>query len=527
MELRPSFVILFVLLITALVGPEVQAKPFDLINVALDDPMLNQIYDFTERMLVKHDFDHFHQHSRPYPIGQLLSMLQFLDEQDLSPIEQQKVVSYIEYFTNSKETILGYRTKSYQFNLNMESGLFSTQRSSSINVINQSEYAGQIRPIVTGQINDSLMFLTDLRFFIVTGDNLTDTIRTEVEADQLNETSFDTAGLSPSYLQLKLSWFNFLIGKQNLSWGPGRYGNLLLSSYAMPMEMIHLTGNYDKVFFQVFHSIAQSPHGNKILSGHRIELNLFSQLRMGIAEIIVIGANKFDPRFLNPVNIYTVSEPSGGGVFNRDVKTSSGNLLISGDVDLKISDNTKVYSELMIDDFQPRYRLKSHLHWGSKWGIILGLYTVNPFKLKETDFRIEYTFLNQYNYTHRIPVNIYTHLERPIGHHLGPDAQSIWAEIQHYWSPFLSTKFALELQHQGEQSINEFRDDLRPLDEQWEYLSGMEEIKQNLVIKGRFEKYGLFFVEGIYKLTKVNNFEHRFNVQAMKHEVCITSVYRF
>ena len=503
----------------------VHAVPFPSLHVALDDPMLNHIYNFTDYMLVKYSIFPFHQNIRPYTHLKLKTVLKSFKEKNLSILERKMVVSYLDYLNNIK-SLANYQVNESQFSLDLESGFYFTSKNQPMGK-SGNEIGLQIRPILNGQLGNGLSFSTDLRFFFITGQNFQDTIRTEVEVEQIGEDAFDTAGLAPAYIQLNLLGFDLLIGKQNLSWGPGRYGNLLLSDHSIPMEMIYLRGEYSKIAFQAFQAIGQSSFGNKILSGHRIDLNLFPRLSLGISEIIVIGADKFDPRFLNPVSIYTISEISGGGILNSNVKTSLGNLLISGDFDLKIFDNIRVYMEVMIDDFQPRYRLQSHLHWGSKWGVLAGLQMIDIFSLNGTNISFEYAFLNQYTYTHNTPINAYTHLGRPIGHHIGPDAQSIWFEVRHHWTSLFATEISFELQHQGQQNINVPRDYKRPADEKWHCLSGTEEIQKHFRLTSRFDNYGSLLLEATYALTHVENVKHLFQQQSNLHELSFLSLYRF
>ena len=179
----------------------------------------------------------------------------------------------------------------------------------------------------------------------------------------------------------------------------------------------------------------------------------------------------------------------------------------------------------MIDDFQPRYGLQSHRHWGSKWGILFGIQLADLLLL-DTDFRFEYTFINQYTYTHKIPVNTYTHLERPIGHHIGPDAQSIWAQIRHRWTSTFSTELNLEIQYQGEQDINQARDESRPAGEHWYYLSGSEEIRHTFELAGRFEQFSRFLIETKHKVTKIQNLNHQ-ETQGLQQEFRLAFFYRF
>ncbi len=494
--------------------------------IDLDDTMLSHTYKFIDRIVLKYNFHPFHQNRRPYTVEQLANILQFSQKQKLSSIERQKALFYLQHFS-TPPALIEYRTNTYKFKLNCEIGLFFTRRTYLVDPNEGNELAWQVRPIISGKLNDSLAFKTDLRFFAITGINLPDTIRTEVEVNQLNEKYFDTAALVPSNISFSLPWFNILIGKQNLSWGPGRYSNLLLSDHAMPMEMICISGDYGKVGFQAFHAIGQSSTGNKVLSGHRVDINPFPIVRIGISEIVVIGIDKFDIRFINPVTIYTVSEISGEGYYKSGSPVSQGNVLISGDFSLNLRPGIQTYVELMIDDFQPRYRWKSHLHWASKWGLLFGVYLIDPLKIPNTALRFEYVFLNQYTYTHSVSVNSYTHLERPIGHKIGPDSQSLWLQFQHYWTDSLSTELTTDLQHKGEQDINVPRDQSRPEDEHWHYLSGTEEIRLSLGANVRFIKLAKWLISSSYKLTLIQNAKHKPQVRDRQQEIACQILYRF
>ncbi|MBP98447.1 hypothetical protein CMK18_21060 [Candidatus Poribacteria bacterium] len=504
---------------------EIESSTFDALHVPLDDPMLSQIYDFVDRMLLKYEIFPFHANIRPYTYGQLKQLLNKFQKCSLPVSDRQKIESYLLYFSQP-ESFVAYETGSSKFRLNLELGSHITSRKKSESQRNE-EYAWQIRPILTGQLGKDLSFSTDLRFFLITGRNLPNTIRTEVEVDQRNTKSFDTGGLAPSYLQFQLPWFDLLIGKQNLCWGPGRNGNLILSANSMPMEMIYLRGLYDKVAFQAFHGVAQDPKGNKIVSGHRIDLCPFPWINLGISEVIVVDVEDFNLRFLNPVTIYTISELSGEGYFSNGDNYSKGNLLISGEISVKPTRKIKTYIEIMIDDFQPRYGWKSHLHWGSKWGILSGIRITDLFSLKNTCLLFEYAFLNQYAYTHAKPLNIYSHLNRPIGHKIGPDSQSIFTHLKYEITSNLSLSSFIEFTARGEQKITEPRSSFDDQDGFWIYLSGIEEKSSSVGLSTEFSLMSkqIFKAEYIWEQTK--NAYHREGKTSFNQEANLIYLYRF
>ena len=217
----------------------------------------------------------------------------------------------------------------------------------------------------------------------------------------------------------------------------------------------------------------------------------------------------------------------GGGLFDDDVQTSRANLLISGDFELRMRQNLAFYGELMIDDFQPRYGLKSHLHWGSKFGFQFGLYFVDPFSINNMDLRVEYTFINQYSYTHKIPINVYTHLNRPIGHRIGPDADNFWIELRHQWTERISTVVSYDMERQGEQDINQKHTPSAPDDDTWEFLSGITELRHGFSLAGRYSMFGHAIVKGQYTYWRINNLAHQEGRRDSQQELTITSLYRF
>ena len=504
-----------------------QSSTLDALHFALDDPMLSYMYDFLDRMLLKYPVYPFCQDIRPYTYGQVRHLLLFFLEQKLSILEKEQTKLYLNFLIDPK-SFTSYETEESIFKLGLHTGLHFTSRTETNEKIKR-EFAWQIRPIVTGKINKNITFSTDLRFFLIGGDNLPNTIRTEVEVDQRNEKSFDTGALVLSYLQFEFPWFDLLIGKQNISWGPGRSDNLLLSAYGMPMEMIYFRGIYEKVSFQFFHGIGQDRTGNKIISGHRIELLPSPRYRLGLSEVVVINSRYFDPRFLNPITVYTVSEISGEGYFQYQGgdNYSKGNLLISGDISIKLTSQIDVYIELLVDDFQPRYRWESYLHWGSKWGVLLGSRVSEPFSIPNIYILLEYIFVNQYSYTHVEPLNSYFHLEKPIGFQMGPDSQSVYAKASYQLTPNLSTSLTLEIKDKGEQKITEPRKETDKEDEHWEYLSGVEEKKAVIGLLIRFFSIGSWNFETRYNWKNIRNYGHQKNKNYVIKEFQAIGLYRF
>ena len=500
--------------------------PFSLLDVPLDDPMIADVYCFIDRVMLKYQLTGLLKNRRPYTYGEVCNILNRLAQEDyeLTLIERQQLKSFTDYFF-LLDSLLAKKDKDHQFNLNLESGLISTYRSLPANS-SETEYTWQIRPIVTGHIQENFAFLTDLRFFLITGTALDHTIRMEVKS---NQDRFYTAGLVPSYGKFRLPWFDVLVGKANLGWGAGRHGNLLISAFALPMDMLQLRATYDNVGFQSFMGLADSSVGQKIISGHRLDFNLWDRLYLGVSEVVVIGKSNFEMRFLNPFTVYTVTEPTGAGLYASEnaLEKSQGNLLISCDLELLFLRNLSLYGELMIDDFQPEFGLRSLLNWGSKFGIQAGLQFIDFFSVEDADLRIEYTFINQYSYTHLRPINVYTHLNQPIGHRIGPDADKLLIELRYQWTDRMSTTVSYEMERQGEQDINQPHPRSAPVVDKWEFLSGITELRRGFSIAEQYSVFGNVIVKGKYTYWRISNLAHQRGKQDNSQELTVTSLYRF
>ncbi|MCZ6677322.1 MAG: hypothetical protein O7E52_08735 [Candidatus Poribacteria bacterium] len=496
-----------------------------LLNIPLDDPMVQEVYAFIDRVSLKYQLKELLKNRRPYSQGDVAKILDQLRQGDfpLTEIERERL-NRLTRFLSNESPLLQAKGNEYRFDLNLELGELTTHRTKPAEP-SGTEFAQQIRPIVSGSVRDDFVFLTDLRFYLITNTILEDTVRVEVENKQGGKAGFTTAGLVPAYAKFKLPWFDLLIGRDNVSWGPGRRGNLLLSANALPMDMIQIQAQYGKIGFNALTAIAESPVGNKVLSAHRLDFNLWDKGNLGIAESVVIGEGAFELRLLNPFSVYTVTEPSGGG-FLGERETSVGNVLISGDLELRILRNLALYGELMIDDFQPRYGLNSYRNWGSKFGLQLGIHLIDLLSIDNADFRIEYTFINQFSYTHIRPINAYTHFDRLIGHEIGSDADDLWINFKYWLTDTLSAALTYELERHGEGDVTKPHPADAPSDDQWEFLSGTTESTHAFSVEGQYHAVGTFLVEGRYTFSHIRNLNHQEGIRDNQHEIVFIALYR-
>ena len=564
-----------------------------LIDVSISDEQYREVYDFLDRMSAKKVIGGILKNSRPYSHGEVATTLAALDKRvreaiprigvssevtdayrltgdvKLSRIEQKRLAHLMRIFAvdqpallvpqaslpdyqyHDDEYLLQTQGETYRFGLSMEAGETVVSRDQSdttrSEVASESEanrrsgssqqtgYVTLLRPTVTGQVKDNFAFYSDLKFYYLSGATFPDIPKTEARRSQAGLRA-TTAALNVSYAKFKLPWFELLLGKENLSWGPGRHGALLISDNPLPMNMVKLSAWYKWIKFSAFTSILGSDIGKKYMSGHRLELNLWDKVSLGICENVVY-ANRFETIYLNPFQIYAVTEIPSKIVEGESLE-SPDNVLVSGDLDFFLLRNLEFYGELLMDDFQPNYGLRSPFNWGSKWGILLGFYYVDPFSIfsplgrgrgwvTDTDLRVEYTFINQYTYTHEPMDTTYTHYDAVIGHHIGADADDLFIDVRHWFTDKLRVAIGYELERHGEGDVNKPHPKDAPTDEEWEFLSGVTESTNSLSIGLSYAVVGRYFADLKYTVSWIKNVSNKLSENSTRHQFILNGSYRF
>ncbi len=515
-----------------------------LLDVPLGDELYSEVYDFIDRMVAHGYVTKVFKNTQPYSHDEVAQILIELEQKvkegslKFSRVESERFRQLLLAFSKDLEAT-GYslasnakRTHLFQTPVAKRRGeavvqgekhRFSVDFGMGGNIISRKQeieeskagYATLFRPTATGQIRDDFAFYTDLKAYYLGATRFPDFPKTEAKSYHTPQKTA-SAALTAYYMKFKLPWFEIFLGKDNLHWGPGRHGALLISEDPLPMNMIKLTAIYHPVKFQSVTSILGS--NSKYLSAHRLELHLWQKLHMGITEAVVYGEN-FETVFLNPVQIYAVSELAKGSPYN---------VLVSGDLDVRLLRNLELYGELLIDDFRPfSFGLRSYKNWGSKFGLLFGFYYVDPFSLPNTDFRVEYTFINQYTYTHTPPVTTYTHFNSIIGHQIGTDADDLWLNFRHWFSEHFALSLGYELERHGEGNVNKPHPPDAPDDDEWEFLSGVTESTSSISLGVSYRSIGGYFLNAEYTRSWIKNGGHELGKDSSKRQILLEAEYRF
>ena len=545
--LRSLLIIYFAMLVTAF--PIAQAA--SLINVPLKSELSDfnrETYRFIHRLLNKRVLPGISRGSLPLTRKQVVTyLLEVYQKQEngeitLSTIDQERLNALLAFYRealefsklateNSSEAVgqipdsgrlhvMTMAGEDYRFSFDLR----GSQRVITHLVDNLSDeqpvegnmLVTTFYPHLYGQAGETFAFTTDIAHRFVYGEIFDDFFPDETKIRQLEGGLKNRTAIN-AYLKFRLPWLELQLGQDTLQWGPGYHDSLLISKNPLAMDMIKLQAKYKSVTFTAFTGILEdmaTDINDKYISGHRVEGYFWNRFGFGISEVVVYG-NRFEPGYLNPVNIYLINEQPISRADGR-VDGSGDNVLMSVDMRLRPVDDFEIYGELMVDDGNPAANFK---HWDTKFGILGGIYLTDPFGIPDTDFQVEYAFINQYAYTHVNPVNVYKHFTTPIGHQIGSDADNLWLELRHRWTDKLETVFGYELERHGSGNIDKEHPADAPKDDIWTPLSGITQSEHRLSVGANWVVIGKYSLYAEWARVWRRNLGNRWNVYENANEI--------
>ncbi|MBN2090299.1 hypothetical protein JW964_11870, partial [candidate division KSB1 bacterium] len=310
-----------------------------------------------------------------------------------------------------------------------------------------------------------------------------------------------------AYLKLGFKFIQITYGKFSNYWGSGRTGSLILSDYATSYDQLKLEFIFNKFKFTSLYAdlIDYEEHDQdilqkkKYLSAHRLEFLPWKWLSLGLSETVIFKGRSFEPAYLNPVMFFRSAEHYLG---------SPDNMMMGLDFKCTALKNFKFYGELLIDDITTT---KLGTDWyGNKLGYSAGAFWVDPFKIQNTDVRIEYTRIRPFVYSHENSLS-YKHYDSLLGHRIGPNSDDLYFEINYRFSKFAKLTLFSEFWRHGENLANKnvggdidlphrFGDDLEV-----NFLTGNLEKKNSHGVNFSYELFeGCYFQSG-YKFFEAKN----------------------
>lgn len=244
-----------------------------------------------------------------------------------------------------------------------------------------------------------------------------------------NEVYYD---MTEAYLTVRQLGIDLVFGKERIAWGPAKQGGLLLSGlspsfgqlrtsvalwdkvrFTHVIGSLHAYNTHVDTMYQTAYGWTRLSLAQKWLAAHRIEYTPWDFAVVAVNEAVIWGERGLDASYVNPLNFYYSAEHNGG---DRD------NVLMSGDIIIRIRNYGSVYGELLIDDM--KISTLGEGDPGNKFGFLCG----GVFSNCGVDGLVtgmEYTRIDPYVYTHFIPINRYTTWTSSLGSNIGTNSDRL------------------------------------------------------------------------------------------------------
>ncbi len=219
--------------------------------------------------------------------------------------------------------------------------------------------------------------------------------------------------------------FTAAVAYDQLRWGPGRRGTLLLSDAAGPMGLLWIRGAVAGRVTASTVSAVLSSAEDRMLAAHRIEVAATPWLTLGVAEAVRYSSDGIDLLYGIGLLPYTVVER----IHVREASSDSvrgeerSNVMASADAVVRLSPDWTLYGEILLDDFTTEDRsMPDRFAWQA------GFRSHRPLGRGMTHFVGEYTRVRHFTYSVSYGES-FIYRDRPLGFVLGPDVESVWLEV--------------------------------------------------------------------------------------------------
>ena len=285
---------------------------------------------------------------------------------------------------------------------------------------------------------------------------------------------FDFTFPTKGYLKLGSPAVDLIVGREQLKWGPGYRGSLVLSDSPPYYDM--LTVSYRAPAFAAcfFYStlesyltdeeyavqLAKQDEGAvnfskdstgqyKFLAGHRFELKIKKKITFGMSDLIVIGGRVPEFNEITPL------------MFMHNVYGENySNVILGFDAAAVPCRNLQLYAELAMDDIRNVHEDDSSPPTSLAW--LAGLWLLRPLASGNWNFRFEWARVDPWTYNRWQPYLIFTSrkkflstamgkqiLDFPSGYFLGPDVQSLYWRVDYDRGEKLQAGLSYELRRKG------------------------------------------------------------------------------
>ena len=227
------------------------------------------------------------------------------------------------------------------------------------------------------------------------------------------------------HIHYQKNQFGLTLANDKLFIGDG-YRSLLLSDAAASYAYFKASYQYKKLHYSAIymqHIDAYAPVISSTLGLqkkwgviHYLDYSVNKKLNIGLFDAVVwqdadsFGKRGFDFLYANPVIFLRSLEYLTG---------SSDNAILGLNASYKVSGNTKLYGQIVLDECKVSEYLAGKGWWANKFGLQLGIKSSKVLGIKQLFGFSELNMVKPYTYSHWISTSSYAHLNESLAHPLG------------------------------------------------------------------------------------------------------------
>jgi hypothetical protein len=326
-----------------------------------------------------------------------------------------------------------------------------------------------------------------------------------------------------AHISLSYPHVEIQLGRQPVEWGPGRRGQLTLSSSPPAYDFVTLRARLGRFAFVHLHGFLLSDvvytyqtddgfirreYAEKYVAAHRLEYQPFWRLTIGLTESIVYGERDLDPAYLNPLLLFWSAQHSS---HDRDNET------MSADVELIPLKGLRCYGAVLIDEIYLKEMFADDAR--NKVAVQAGCHLVDPLGWTDTDVQLEYVRVQPCVYSHKYPVNTYRHDGWPLGHWLEENGDDLAMLAEHRLSESLRLTLEFARTRRGEPGQMPW---CHSDSGRYSFLQGVVERSTEMILTAEYEPVKDIRILGGYRWHRRENREHVPGDDATRHEALVT-----
>ena len=314
-------------------------------------------------------------------------------------------------------------------------------------------------------------------------------------------------------------------GKDQIVWGYGENGRIVLSDRAPSFPLIRLDYNPVKwLRFNYFHGWLNSEivdstktyptynggvsgdiriiNRQKYIASHTLQFNLKKGLDIAIGESIIYS-DQIDPGFLIPINLFKIYDNNKSNYLINAGSNGQYFLQLSSRNQIK---NTHLYGSLFIDEIRIASifdKSKSR----NQLGYTLGA-SVTDYFTPYLTLGAEYTRVNPFVYNNLIPAQTYTQFNYPLGDWMGSNFHRKMFFAKYNYLPKLKLYARVQFMNKGGEGAVYDQYNAEP---QPSFLSDYKQTRNDLFFQASYEWLNNLYIRASYEYIDTKNSDSRKN----------------